>query len=141
MAVEVASVPIDEKSRRSGSPAPSRKYVLVAFEDEHRLYREVVTRIVCDLRPHLEAQVSEPDAIRAAIARLDPILVICNRPNTVSPNGRPAWFELRNEPEGFGLLCIDGKYSQKPNPALDELLRAIDAAEELARTKEELGNC
>jgi hypothetical protein len=116
-------------------------HVLVAFEDKYRLYNEAVMSIVRDLRPHLEARVFKPDALRAAIARLDPILVICNQPYTISPNGRPAWFELRPEPEGFGLLCIDGEYSQIPNPALDELLLAIDEAQELARAKEELGGC
>ena len=134
-------MPIVEKSRRPDGPARSGMCVLVAFEDEYGLYREAVMRIVRNLRPHLEVRVSNPDALGAAIPRLDPILVICNRPNTISPNGRPAWFELRPEPEGFGLLCIDGEYSQIPNPALDELLLAIDEAQELARAKEELGNC
>jgi hypothetical protein len=116
-------------------------HVLVAFEDKYRLYNEAVMSIVRDLRPQLEARVFKPDALRAAIARLDPILVICNRPYTISPNGRPAWFELRPEPQGFGLLCIEGEYSRIPNPTLNELLLAIDEAEKLARTKEELGNC
>lgn len=134
-------MPATDENRRSSEPAPRKPLILVAFEEEHRLYREAVTRIVRDLRPHLEARVSEPDALGTAIARLDPILVICSRPNTVSPNGRPAWFELRPEPDGFGLLCLDGEYLQTPNPALEELLRAVDEAEELARTKQELGGC
>lgn len=134
-------MPTTEENRRLGEPAPRKPLILVAFEKEHQLYREAVTRIVRDLRPHLEVWVSEPDSLGAAIVRLDPIMVICSRPNTVSPNGRPAWFELKPEPEGFGLLCLDGEYSQTPNPALEELLRAVDEAEELARTKQELGGC
>lgn len=134
-------MPTAEDNRRSGEPAPRKPLILVAFEEEHRLYREAVTRIVRDLRPHLEVRVSEPDALGTEMTLLDPILVICSRPNTVSPNGRPAWFELRPEPEGFGLLCLDGEYSRTPNPALEELLRAVDEAEELARTKQELGGC
>ena len=134
-------MPATDENRRSGEPVPRKPLILVAFEEEHRLYREAVTRVVRNLRPHLEARVSKPDALGAAIERLDPILVICSRPNSDSPNDRPAWFELRPEPEGFGLLCLDGEYSQTPNPAFEELIQAVDEAEELARTKHELGGC
>lgn len=54
------------------------------------------------------------------------ILVVCGRPNSVTPNGP---------------LCLDGEYSHTPNPALTNLLRAVDRAGELAGTNQEVGGC
>jgi hypothetical protein len=100
-----------------------------------------VARSIRALRPHVSVDVAKPADLREEVARLDPVLVVCNRPNDVSPNGRPAWFDLRPEPDGSGTLCIDGEYSRVPNPAFEELLSAIDEAERLVRTKDELGGC
>jgi hypothetical protein len=124
---------------RSGNV--DRICVLVAFEEQYSLYRETVARLIRDLRPHVDVRVAKPDALGEAVTRFDPIMVVCNRPNTVSPNGRPAWFELRPESDRSALLCINGEYWWMPNPAFEELLSAIDEAEELARMEKELGGC
>ncbi len=77
----------------------------------------------------------------AEVTRLDPELVVCSQPNTVEPNGRPAWFELPPNPDQLAEICIDGERSKATNPALEELLRVVDETERLARTKQHLGNC
>jgi hypothetical protein len=67
--------------------------------------------------------------------------VVCSRPNTVDPNGRPAWFELPLDPERLAEICIDGQRSETANPTLEELLRVIDETERLLLTKHDVGNC
>jgi hypothetical protein len=55
------------------------------------------------------------------VARSDPILVICDRPSTASPNDRAAWYEFRPEPDVPSVLCLAGGYSEVGNPAVDYL--------------------
>lgn len=115
--------------------------VLVAFEDAYRLYRDALAGVIKDLRPHLCVGALNPDYLEGAVERLDPILVICDRPNTVSPNGRPAWYEFRPDPNLPSVLCLAGEYSEVDNPAVGELLSAVDEAETLARARGEAGGC
>lgn len=115
--------------------------VLVAFEDVYRLYREALAGAIREVRPHLCVRAVSPDGLEAAVARLDPILVICDRPNTVSPNGRPAWYEFRPEPGRSSVLCLGGEYSEVGDPAVEEMLSAVDEAESLSRAKGTVGGC
>jgi hypothetical protein len=92
-------------------------------------------------RPRVEVAVTDLVRLGDEVAHLDPHLVVCRRPNTVQPNGRPAWFELPPVPDQSAEICVDGEHSQIPNPALEELLRVVDETERLARTKQYLGNC
>jgi hypothetical protein len=56
-----------------------RMVVLVAFE--LRSYSEAIGRAIQMLRPHLEVAIAEQDELGAKVARLDPELVLCSRPN------------------------------------------------------------
>lgn len=127
--------------RVSRDVPPDSLRVLVAFEDAYRLYRDALAGVIRDLRPHLCVGALSPNGLDVAVARLDPILVICDRPNTASPKGRPAWYEFRPDPALPSVLCLDGEYSEVDNPAVEELLSAVDDAETLARTKGEAGGC
>jgi hypothetical protein len=92
-------------------------------------------------RPHVEVVGTGLDTLEEEVGRFDPHLVICSRPNTVHPGSRPAWIELPLEPDQLAEFCLDGKRSEATNPALGELLQAIDEIEKLALTKSELGDC
>jgi hypothetical protein len=81
------------------------------------------------------------DALGEEVGRFDPQLVICSRPNTVDPNGRPAWIELPPKPHRWTDICLDGEHSKAINPTLEELLHVVDEIERLALSKGELGNC
>lgn len=119
----------------------SKTRVLVAYEDEYRVYRDAIARSIRLHRPRVEVSVAELARLGAEVARLDPHLVVCSRPNTVEPNGRPAWFELPPVPDRSAEICVDGERSETLNPALEELLRVVDKTERLARTEQFLGNC
>ena len=92
-------------------------------------------------RPRVEVVVAELGTLGEKVARFDPHLVICSRPNTVDPGGRPAWVELPPDPEKLAKFCIDGRRSERANPALSELLQAVDKAEELVHIKGGPGDC
>ncbi|MDQ3926090.1 MAG: hypothetical protein M3272_03765 [Actinomycetota bacterium] len=114
---------------------------LVAFEDQYRTYREFIASAIRWHRPHVEVAVAGLEALKDEVARFDPDLVICSRPNTLDSNGRPAWFELPPDPERLAELCLNGRRSEMANPALEELLRAVDETERLIRTKPYSAKC
>jgi hypothetical protein len=116
--------------------------VLLAFEDDYRAYRGVIAAAIQILRPQAEVvETAGLEALREEIERFDPQLVICSRPNTVDPGGRPAWVELPMDPLRPTRVCVGGRYSERTTPTLDMLLGVINEVEELIRTNEELGGC
>ncbi len=85
--------------------------------------------------------VAESDELGDEVARLDPHLVVCSRPDNVERNSRPAWFALSLNPNHPAEICLDGERSEASNPTLEDLLWVVDETERLARTKQHLGNC
>lgn len=72
--------------------------ILVAWEDEYRIYRKVIAAVILILRPHVEVETAELDALKEQIARFDPQVVICSQPNTIYPAGRATCIELSLHP-------------------------------------------
>ena len=108
--------------------------ILVVFEDEYRAYRETIAAAIRILRPRTQVESAELEALAEEVERLDPHLVVCSRPNTVDPRGRPAWVELPIDPTRPARVCIGGRYSERTNPTLEVLLQVVDEVEErLAR--------
>jgi hypothetical protein len=115
--------------------------VLVAFEDNYRAYRDVIAAAIRALRPRTEVQTADVDVLEEEVKRLDPQVVICSRPNTVDPRGRPAWIELSLDPLQPSKICVGGRYSEQTNPTVDALLEVIDEVEELLQTNNDLRGC
>lgn len=110
--------------------------ILIAFEDEYRVYREAIAGAIRVLRPHAQGETAGLEALAEEVERLDPHLVICSRPNTVDPGGRPAWVELPTDPTRPARVCVGGRYSARTNPTLEVLLGVVDEVEEqLTRTE------
>ncbi len=107
---------------------------------EPRSYREAIGSAIRALRPYVEVAIVEPGVLASEVVRLDPELVICGQPNTVTPNDRPAWVEYRPYDE-WAELCLDGRRSKLADVQLDDLLSIVDEAEELARTAGGVGGC
>jgi hypothetical protein len=115
--------------------------ILVAFEADYRTYRDVIAAGISILRPHVEVETTSLEALADGIERLDPRLVICSRPNTVDPGGRPAWVELTIDPTRLARVCVGGRCSERINPTVDVLLAIIDEVEELIQTKNVCRGC
>ena len=104
--------------------------VLMAIEP--RSYREVIGTAIRGLRPHLEVAIVEPDALELEVAHLDPGLVICSRPNTVTANGRLAWIEFRPYAQPAARVYVGGRRFELEEVELEDLLSVVDEAERLA---------
>lgn len=114
--------------------------VLVAFENEYRIFQDAVADAIRILRPRVEVEAAELSVLASKVTSFDPHLVICSRPNTFEYN-KPAWIELPPDPNQLAEICLDRQRLQVANPALKELLRVVDETERLTRIKQYLGNC
>ncbi|MDP9457766.1 MAG: hypothetical protein M3Q49_00675 [Actinomycetota bacterium] len=54
---------------------------------EPHSYREVMAVAVQELRPEIEVWIGEPADLEREIPRLEPDLVVCNRPPTATHSG------------------------------------------------------
>ena len=115
--------------------------VLVAYEDTHLSYRDVLVSVIRALRPHVAVMAVSIRTLASEVKRLDPHLVVSSRSNTVDPGGRAAWYTLAHEPDEPSEACLDGRRSGSDNPSLEELVAIIDETEELVRTGRDLGGC
>lgn len=115
--------------------------VLISYEGTHLAYRDALVSAVRALRPSVAVTAVSLRTLASEIKRLDPHLVVSSRPNTVDPGGRGAWYTLAAEPYDPSEVCFDGERKVSDNPGLDDLLAAIDEAEESIRAGRKLGGC
>ncbi len=106
--------------------------VLVALDDEHRAYREVIAAGIRILRPRADVATATPAEIEGEIESFDPQVVVCGRPGIADPGGVPAWVELPVEPGRPARIRAGGSRRTSVNLELEGLLAIIDEAEELA---------
>jgi hypothetical protein len=111
--------------------------ILVAFEDDYRIYQDVIAASVRLLRPRAEVETAELEVLGEYIECFDPQLVICTRSNGVDLGGRLAWVEHPVHPTRPTKVYVGGHYSERATPTLDVLLAIIDEVEELLLTKNE----
>jgi hypothetical protein len=104
--------------------------VLMAIEP--RSYREVIGEAIRGLRSHLEVAIVDPETLEPEMARFDPGLVICSRPNTAAANGRPAWIEFQPYAQPAARIYVGGRRFELQEVELEDLLSVIDEAEWLA---------
>ena len=110
-----------------------RLRVLVAFEDDYRVYGEVIVSAIRSTRSHLDvAAVAGIRDLEAEVARFDPHLVISSSrqpPLLSGQHSRLSWVELSVDPNRPSLICIDGHRWESFNPSLQELLDVVDETE------------
>jgi hypothetical protein len=112
--------------------------ILVAFEEDYRVYRDVIAAGIRILRPHAEVETTSLEALGERIERFDPELVICGGHEAVDLGGRLAWVELSVDPTQLAKVHIGGRCSERTNPTLEVLVAVIDEVEELIRTNGDL---
>ena len=119
----------------------------MAFEDVRRVYRDVIARALCELRPSLEVRsVSLGEQLERPLARFDPHVVVCSRPNGGHSGGRGAWVEIptddkATDEERLARVCVDGERWRTDGPPLSELLEVIDRTQERLREGELTESC
>ena len=112
--------------------------VLVAFDDEHHAYREIIAAGIGLLRPQVEVSTAAPADLGAALRRLDPQVVVCGVPGRSDPGGVPAWVELPPEVGRPARIRVgDFRRREVVGLSLEELLAIVDEAEELVGKRDD----
>lgn len=113
--------------RRGGGP-------LVLMANEPRAYREGIAAVISQLRPEVEIQTVEPEALDTSIERLSPDMVICSKATDALKGGVRVWVELYPENAAYSVASIGGRRMEYTEIQLPDLLSIVDKAEELAGT-------
>ena len=109
--------------------------VLVALDDEHRAYREVIAAGIGLLRPHTEVSTAAPADLGAELERFSPQVVVCGLPGRSDPGCVPAWVELPLEVGRPARIRVGDGRREGVGLTLEGLLGVVDEAEELVRAK------
>jgi hypothetical protein len=104
--------------------------ILVALEDDYRVYRETIAAGIRILRPRAETKSVELMALEDEVERFEPQVVIYSGPTTVDTGGSPAWVKLSLDPTSSTKISVRGYCLERTNPTLEELLELIDQVEE-----------
>jgi hypothetical protein len=109
--------------------------VLVALEDDYRVYRETIAAVLRVLRPGAEVESTAIEALEEELERFDPQVVICGGHHEgIEPDGRAAWIELSLDPTRPTMISVGSCSLELTNPGVEELLEVIDELHELRVT-------
>lgn len=116
--------------------------VLVALDDDYRAYRGVISAAIRVLRPHAKAEPVGVDGLAQHMECFQPHLVVCTRPNTVDPEGIPAWVELSMHHSRPTRVCVGGHHHELTAPlGLEALLKIVDDTEKFIQTHGDCKGC
>ncbi len=101
-------------------------HILVAAEP--RAYREVITGLLRELRPHIKVDAVEPDDLDPEVARLRPHLVVCSQ-ITVALQALLGWVMLYPGGENRAEIFTAGEWTTVDNVEFGDLLSVIDRVE------------
>jgi hypothetical protein len=111
--------------RRGGRPR-------VLMANEPRAYREGIAAVISQLRPEVEIETVELDALDSAIERFSPDMVICSKATDALKDNVRVWVELYPENTALSVASIGGRRMEYAEIQLPDLLSIVDKAEELA---------
>ena len=113
--------------------------ILLAFEDEYRVYVEAIAAALRTFRPDVEVALTDGRSLQAELERLDPQLLISGPPLPENPVDEElvARIELSSEPAQASRFRVGERYWESTNPTLGEILPVVDEAKRLSRTSGE----
>ncbi|MBA2533558.1 MAG: hypothetical protein H0V21_00950 [Rubrobacter sp.] len=106
----------------------------VLMANEPRAYREGIAAVIGQLRPGVEVETVEPNALDTSIERFSPDMVICSKATAALKGGVRVWVELYPDNDASSVANIGGRRMEYAEIQLPDLLSIVDKAEELART-------
>ena len=104
----------------------------VLMANEPRAYREGIAAVIGQLRPEVEIEIVEPEALDPAIERFSPDMVICSKATDALKSCVRVWVELYPENASLSVASIGGRRVEYAEIQLPDLLSIVDKAEELA---------
>ena len=106
--------------------------VLVAFEDEYRVYGAAIAGAVRRARPADEVVVSaEIGVLERQVRSFAPHLIISSLPAPTNWGEWFSWVRLSSDPNRPSEICVEGKRRESLNPNLGELLCVLEETEGL----------
>jgi hypothetical protein len=122
-----------EDPAHAGNPARERGRPRVLMANEPRAYREGIAAVISQLRPAVEVETVEPDALDDSIERYMPDMVICSKATEMLKGRVRVWVELYPENGAISVASIGGRRMEYTEIQLPDLLSIVDKAEELAK--------
>ena len=111
--------------------------VLIATEEQHTAYREVIADALRSLRPDLEISSASTPKLHDALARVAPHVVVCDRAIPEIHGAWTSWFYLSLAPDRPSEADVYGSRWQTTNPGLDDLLSVVEHTEKALATAPE----
>ena len=102
--------------------------ILLAFEEEYRVYGEALAKAIHTFRLHHEVALTNTRELEAQVERFDPQLVICTSPIPSNPVASQliASMELSPEPDQASRFRVGERHWESTNPTLGEMLSVVD---------------
>jgi hypothetical protein len=113
--------------------------ILLAFDEEHRLYIDAIADAIRTFRSYVEVAVTNTGELEAEVECFDPQIVICSSPiptNPVDPQLISS-IELSPEPDQPSKFRIGERRWESTNPSLGEILSVVDETNWLYKTSQE----
>jgi hypothetical protein len=105
--------------------------VLVAFEDEYRVYGAAITGAVRRARPSDEVVNAEIGVLKREIRSFQPHLIISSLPAPTNLDEWFSWVHLSPDPNRTSEIYVEGNRRESLNPNLGELLCVLEETERL----------
>lgn len=111
--------------------------VLLAGDEDYRLYTEATANAIRTFRSHVEVALTNMGELEASVERLDPQLVIVSGtaiPKNPIDDKLIGHAELSPEPDRPSKFRVGERFWESTNPTLGEILLVVDEVEELNGT-------
>ena len=105
--------------------------VLVAFEDEYRVYSAAITGAVRRARPTDEVVMANIGVLEREIRSFAPHLIISSLPAPPNFGEWFSWVCLSPDPDRTSEIYVEGNRRESLNPSLKEVLSVLEQTERL----------
>ena len=105
--------------------------VLVAFEDEYRVYGAAIAGAVRRAHPTDEVVTAEIGELEREVRRFEPHLIISSLPIPTDSGRWFSWVCLSPDPTRPSEICVEGNRRQSLNPSLGEVLSVLEETKRL----------
>ena len=108
--------------------------ILVAFEDNRFLYRDVLSREIRNSRPKQKVRSAALGKLEEELRSFVPDVVVCSQPRDAHDGGKGTWVKMATENgKRISEVWLGKEHWSTEGPSLRELLEIIDETEERLR--------
>ena len=105
--------------------------VLVAFEDQYRVYSAAITGAVRRARPTDEVVMANIGVLEREVRSFAPHLIISSLPAPTNFRECFSWVRLSPDPDRTSEIYVEGNRRASLNPSLKEVLSVLEETERL----------